>query len=62
MTNRIKQKKENECCKNIRVIIFICLIVSLIIYIFVLCIIFITESDYKNNDTLYMENNYDGSY
>ena len=58
MTNKIKRK--NECCENIRVIIFICLIVSLIIYVFILCIIFITESDYKNNDTLNMEN--DGSY
>ena len=58
MTNKIK--RETECCKNIRVIIFICLIVSLIIYIFILCIIFITEGDYNNNDTLNMEN--DGSY
>ena len=58
----IKNKKETEWCKNIRVIIFICLIVSLIIYIFALCMIFIMEKDYKNNDTLNMENNYDGSY
>ena len=61
MTNKIKRKKrETECCENIRVIIFICLIVSLIIYVFILCILFITESDYKNNDTLNVENN--GSY
>ena len=59
---RIQKKKETECCRNIRVIIFICLIVSLIVYIFALCIIFIMEKDYKNNDTLNMENNYDGSY